>query len=198
VDGHGDHVVDVAPPGVFVVQRRHVRRDVPREVLGVVAAGDETLPTEVLLYLRVLSGLLVLLLLLHLQLQDEEGPGTRVSLLLPCRFADCDSVAAAAPPIWERDRILLLHLVLRNGVREDRRDDDTDRAGPEEDELEDNELVVLLGFQREGGVGDGGDDSDFSSLGPPLRRPSRTTGRVRSDTPLKWMRPSCSRCSPSR
>lgn len=87
--------------------------------LGVVATGDEALSTEVLHYLR---GLLVfLLVLLHLRLRDEEGPtaGTHTSLLLPRRFADCDPVAAAAPPIWGRHRVLLLHLALGHGVRGD-------------------------------------------------------------------------------
>jgi hypothetical protein len=50
--------------------------------------------------------------------RDHEGhiAGTRASLLLPRRFADYDSPAAAASSIWVRCRVLL-HLALRHGLK---------------------------------------------------------------------------------
>jgi hypothetical protein len=64
----------------------------------------------------------------------------------------------------------------------------SDRADPDEDEWEEDELF-LLDCQREGDLGDSGGDSGIDRLGPPLRMPSMTVGRVRPRTLHKQTRP---------
>jgi hypothetical protein len=63
------------------------------------------------------------------------------------------------------------------------------RAGPEEEEFEEDEYV-LLGCLLAAAEGDGGGESGILSLGAPLWMPSSTAGRVRPGTPQKRSRPS--------
>jgi hypothetical protein len=66
-------------------------------------------------------------------------------------------------------------------------EDGVDRAGPNDEELEEDEYV-LLGCQRV--AGDGGGEDGASNLGAPLWMPSVTFSRVRPGTPQKTTRPS--------
>jgi hypothetical protein len=67
---------------------------------------------------------------------------------------------------------------------------DEEGTGPNEEQLEEDEYVVLLGCQRAAGIGDGGGDDDISNLGAPFWMPSMMGSMVRPGTPQKRRRPS--------
>jgi hypothetical protein len=79
-------------------------------------ASDEALLPLVLRELRGLCGFHVVLLLIHLRLQDKEG-AVGAPMLLSCWFGDVDAIAAA-PPNDGRCRVLrlFLHLALQHAV----------------------------------------------------------------------------------
>jgi hypothetical protein len=128
----------------------HVARK-PGQSSGSLAAGDEVLLPFVLRQQRGLRGFLVVLLLLHLQLRDEEG-ATGAPMLLPHWFTDGDAVAAA-PPNGGWCRVLhssfTSHFGTLYGVL--RCEEGIDRVGPEEEEFEDDRppwLPVRCGQRR--------------------------------------------------
>lgn len=89
---------------------RSVTPRTPRwTIVGVIAAGDEALMALVLRQLRRLHGFLVVLLLLHLRLRDEEGIAG-APVLLPTY------VVATVPCIDGRRRKLRLVLNLTLGT----------------------------------------------------------------------------------